>query len=164
MTTSDTKYSDPPSKQELINEILESKSATKRRTSLLYGGGINDCSFLCSSTINRKRVEHSAYRSWKDMLARCYSKNSEYRTYSGCNVCKEWQTFSRFYSWWLKNSVPGWEIDKDIICTGNKAYCAEFYVYIPKKLNSFTIDRGESRGKFQLASALINQRGCLCPA
>jgi hypothetical protein len=38
------------------------------------------------------------------------------------------------------------ELDKDFLIESNKHYGADTVVYIPKKLNSFTIDQKRNRG------------------
>ncbi len=42
------------------------------------------------------------------------------------------------------------QLDKDLLLEGNKVYSAETCVFVTQKVNSFTIDRGASRGEWLL--------------
>ena len=77
---------------------------------LVYGIGINDADYAVTEwetiEVNGKRKKKLVwgcpyYRTWKDMLRRCYSTKFQETnpTYIGCSVSDEWLTFSVFKSW-----------------------------------------------------------------
>src|SRR5690554_2242867 len=51
-----------------------------------------------------------AYRLWKSILQRCYSKKSiaKFPTYRGCKVCDEWIYFQNFAKWFYENYIEGY--------------------------------------------------------
>lgn len=80
---------------------------------------------------------HYLYDRWRDMLRRCYDKSSKmYYSYGECGVvvCDEWKYFPNYVRDveemenhdLLKIKHGGWQIDKDIIKSGNKVYCKEY--------------------------------------
>ena len=90
------------------------------------------------------------YRAWKSMIERCYSIKYQERqpTYIGCSVSDEWLTFSNFRAWMMTQDWEGKQLDKDLLFEGNKVYNPETCVFVTPMVNSFTIDRGASRGEW----------------
>ena len=90
------------------------------------------------------------YRSWKNMLDRCYSAKKHERNpaYKGCTVSKEWLTFSVFKAWMSTQDWEGKHLDKDLLFQGNKIYGADTCVFVTRAVNNFTLDRGAARGEF----------------
>lgn len=92
--------------------------------------------------------DNKAYRIWNGMLARCYNVTAEnYPYYGGVGVKVErsWYNFSYYLSWWKKNYIEGYHLDKDLLSEGDdKVYSEDTCCFVPKGLNS-TIGRG-SRG------------------
>ena len=82
------------------------------------------------------------------MINRCYSINSQERnkTYTGCTVSEEWLTFSDFKAWMVTQDFERKQLDKDLLIEGNKIYSPGTCVFVSGMVNSFTIDRGASRG------------------
>lgn len=82
------------------------------------------------------------YRLWFAMLDRCYSKSYQETqdTYRGCSVSKEFLDF-QYFAEWCNNQVgfdePDWQLDKDIISSGNKVYSENTCCFLPRKLNAF---------------------------
>lgn len=111
---------------------------------LVYGFGITDS----KSTYDGNRIK--SYRVWKDMIRRCYSSECQlkYPTYIGCSVCDEWKYYSKFKSWFDKNYVDGYQLDKDILVNGNKVYSPNSCCFLPNYLNSLFLDNGKSRGLY----------------
>lgn len=119
----------------------------------VHGVGINNAPFKTGAQKeNGLFVQHSGYRKWTDMLKRCYCIKSVKRgpTYQGCNVCDEWLEFMSFLSWFKKNSVPGWHLDKDLLLNGNKTYSPDTCVFVPSWVNSFLSDCRAKRGKYPI--------------
>lgn len=134
-------------------ELIMESTPRKRISSVkVYNVGINDSSFQTSAHINGNQVKHRAYSTWKHMLGRCYSKKCQdkQKTYIGCSVCDEWLVFSNFYSWWKENHVDGWELDKDLLISGNKIYSPDRCLYVPVSLNLSTVLRDSARGDYPL--------------
>jgi hypothetical protein len=94
----------------------------------LYGVGIND-EFGVTRT--------PAYRKWAGIIERCYKPNrgKRYPAYVGCSICDEWKYFSCFRRWFEKNSIPGYDLDKDILKQGNRVYCPEYCCFVPREIN-----------------------------
>ena len=117
-------------------EAIPNKNFSGRK---VFGVGVNDSSFQTSFYNGGLPVKHRAYSSWSNLLQSCYSPKflEKHPALSGYSVCDEWLYFSNFFKWWKDNYVEGWEIDKDMLVTGNKIYSPETCVYIPESLNKF---------------------------
>lgn len=127
---------------------------------LVCGVGINDADYVTKrhETVGyvngkqkRKLVWECPYhRTWKSMLARCYSEKLQERspTYKGCSVSEEWLTFSSFKAWMESQDWEGKELDKDLLFEGNKIYSPDTCVFVSGVVNLFTIDRGYDRGEW----------------
>lgn len=88
---------------------------------------------------------HRSYNVWKNMIARCYNKETQrkHKSYIGCSVCDEWHNFQNFSEWYDKNideSFVNPEIDKDIKIPGNKVYspCSCLIVSKSENLNELS--------------------------
>ena len=126
---------------------------------LVYGVGINDADYVVErkETIEvdgkiKQRVVWVCpyYRTWKNMLKRCYSDKYQERqpTYKGCSVSEEWLTFSNFKRWMERQDFEGKQLDKDLLFEGNKVYSAETCTFVTRGVNLFTTDRGNNRGEW----------------
>ncbi len=76
------------------------------------------------------------------ILARCnpLSWVTLFPTYKGCyveGVFKDFQTFTDWYVTQVGYGIKGYEIDKDLLITGNKVYSEDSCVLIPKFVNLF---------------------------
>lgn len=85
------------------------------------------------------------------MLGRVYRKNlpaSARITYAGVSVCKEWLNLEIFAEWFNSfNYQAGWELDKDLLCKGNKEYSPHTCTIVPAEINTFLCNRKNHRGK-----------------
>lgn len=126
---------------------------------LVYGVGVNDAGYVFDTTINGRRVRCPAYRSWKNMLERCYSEKFHHRnpTYAEVRVCDEWLSFMAFRKWWVENHVDGWQLDKDLL-SDNRIYSPEACIFVPAWLNNFTIDSGTARGEWPIGVCFDSRR------
>jgi hypothetical protein len=115
---------------------------SKRR--LIYGVGVNDADFNTGGL--------QSYKAWYQILCRCYREDDLARrpSYRGCEMGVEWVKFTDFHKWFNENYRQGWQIDKDILCLGNKIYSPEKCVYIPRALNSFVLSNPSRVGDFPL--------------
>ena len=83
------------------------------------------------------------------MLRRCYDKEDPaYKFWgaTGATVCEEWHDPDVFCSWYIKNKIDGWDIEKDIVQLKSggvlKQYSPENCSFVPKYLNQwFAITR-----------------------
>ena len=138
---------------------VKMKAKKLKSPKLVFGVGINDADYVVQKMetievdgkIKQKTVWVCPYyRAWKNMLQRCYSPKLQERrpTYKGCSVSKEWLTFSNFRRWMEAQDWEGMQLDKDFLFEGNKVYSAKTCVFVTQKVNSFTLDRGASRGEW----------------
>ncbi len=92
------------------------------------------------------------HRVWSRTFTRSYSDayQDRFPTYTQCTVDSAWHCFQDFARW-TETAVgwgnSDWELDKDLICRGNKVYGPDYCVMLPKKLNMLLIARGKSRGE-----------------
>lgn len=96
------------------------------------------------------------YKRWYDMHYRCYSDklHDRYPTYIGCSVYDEWHDFSSFLEWHKVNyyKIEGqkMDLDKDILCKGNKVYCPEYCIFVPHEINTMFVNAKRNRGDLPL--------------
>ena len=128
---------------------------------LVFGVGVNDADYPVKPTINGKQIICPFYRTWQNMMNRCYSAKyqEKFPTYTGCAVSAEWLTFSNFKVWMEKQDWQGKELDKDIIFKGNKIYSSETCVFVDSVTNSFTLDRSLDRGEWPIGVYLSEPAG-----
>ena len=93
------------------------------------------------------------YMLWADMLRRCYSDIYQKKkpTYEGCEVSDNFKSYEYFYEWCNKQigfNSKDWQLDKDLLIKGNKAYSEYSCVFIPKEINQVLVKRTASRGKY----------------
>lgn len=121
----------------------EKISGTKKPQKKLFGVGIND-----DSEIHTCNIEPVAYRKWRTMLARCYSKNYQVHqpTYIGCSVCEDWLLYSNFKKWHEEHYMDGYELDKDLLFRNNKIYSPNTCCYVPKEINTLLLSCRGARG------------------
>lgn len=97
------------------------------------------------------------YDKWRHMFDRCYNEKIQKLkpTYVGCSVDEQWHNFQNFAAWMDENYKPSlmlwWEIDKDILISGNKIYSPETCCLVPSEINNlfrmpFLGDNGLPRG------------------
>lgn len=124
---------------------------------LVYNVGTNDAWYK----VRTKNGLCPFYNRWVSMLQRCYDPvfHDRQPKYKDCSVCDEWLTFSVFRAWLEKQSYwTSLEIDKDLIYFGNKVYSPETCMLIPRKVNSFMVDRLGARGEYMIG-VTIGRRG-----
>lgn len=111
------------------------------------------------SKVKGKHTE--SYKTWVAMLARCYSTKyqASYPTYIGCSVCDEWLYYPTFKSWFDKNYVGGWHLDKDLLLAGNKEYAPDTCVFVPQQINKLFTDHGGARGEYPIGVCFHKEKG-----
>lgn len=110
----------------------------------LYGAGV------CDSNSMENGKQTKCYYAWKDMLKRCYDNkyHARYPTYIGCSVDPEWHLFSKFKEFYNINYREGFQLDKDLLVSGNKVYSKETCRFVPSCINSLFLDSGAARGEY----------------
>ena len=101
-----------------------------------------------------------AYRTWTDMLRRCYDPmfHAKHPTYIGCTVHADWYNYQVFAEWYYEQAIgEGWTLDKDLIIKGNKVYSAETCAFVSHEINLLLINRKASRG--DLPQGVTRHRG-----
>lgn len=127
----------------------------------LHGVGINDANYQVRSRSNNNIFKCPFYKTWADMIRRCYDKKYHLRqpTYAGCSICNEWISFMSFRSWMIKQDWKGKQLDKDIISTGNKVYSPDFCAFVSKDTNVFPQDSAAIRGKWPVGVSFHKKSG-----
>ncbi len=82
-----------------------------------------------------------AYRTWHNMLVRCYSEAEHKRKpwYVGCTTCPDWHNFQTFAKWYDDNYPKGggdYHLDKDIKIHGNKEYSPDACMFVSPEDNA----------------------------
>lgn len=82
---------------------------------------------------------------WHDMRQRCKiggaTQNRQSR-YIGCTISENFTNFQFFAEWHIKQvgfGFEGYQLDKDLLISGNKEYHEDKCVLIPRALNMFLI-------------------------
>ncbi len=91
----------------------------------------------------------TAYQTWRDMLGRCYCPKyqSQYPTYKGCAVTKNWLNYQNFVAWFDENYRAGYHLDKDLLVLNNKIYSPTTCRFVPPAINSLLLDSAAIRGE-----------------
>lgn len=133
---------------EVFIEVAANKKSLAMRK-LAFGVGTNDAGYIVKPVINGIKYECPYYRTWKDMLKRCYSSNlhGKYPTYADCSVDDKWLTFSVFRLWMEKQDWEGKALDKDIIKPGNKVYSSDTCIFVTLQINNLLCDSRSTRGE-----------------
>jgi len=89
-------------------------------------------------------IGREAYVKWQAMLLRCYeveSDESRNPSYADCTVHRDWHNFQNFAKWcvYQKYYNSGYEIDKDILVTGNRVYSEDSCCLVPAEINQMAI-------------------------
>lgn len=127
----------------------------------IYGVGVNDADYYTQKRVNGKFVSCRFYKTWQDMLKRCYYKKyqEERPTYKGCSVCDEWLVFSNFRNWMENQYWYMMELDKDLLFKGNKVYSPETCIFVSRQLNSFTKEHDATKRDYPVGVKLHKQSG-----
>ena len=90
--------------------------------------------------IKENGVNNREYKIWSSMMTRCYDKTYQRRfpTYRECEVSDYFKCYDNFHIWC--NEQKGfkeefWQLDKDLLVTGNKLYSETTCVFLPSVIN-----------------------------
>ena len=126
------------------------------KRSTIYGIGINDANHTTYTSIDGKVTVCPYYKTWRDMLKRCFSlKHRKTRpTYTNCTLEESWKHFSNFKSWMETQDWVGKSLDKDLLIQGNKHYGPNTCLFISKALNNLLCLNDARRGIYPLGVSL----------
>ena len=109
------------------------------KVKMVCGVGVNDF----NGTVSNLGVHIREYTLWKGMLERCYGKTQRVvsKAYTNTTVSRELLSFSYFYNF-VRNlkgfNEVGWQMDKDILGTGEE-YSEKYIVFVPQEINMFFV-------------------------
>ena len=92
------------------------------------------------------------YATWSSMHQRCYDPKYQQKhpTYKNCKVCEEWNDYQAFAKWDNENYYEvgneRMDLDKDILCKGNKIYSPDTCIYVPHSINGLFAKCNKTRG------------------
>ena len=149
------------------NIVVEFQDIYKFRTNAIYqqfeNGEIKNpydkvifnVGFIGKGKYNSKNNGY-IYNVWRKMLQRCYDAYciNKNLSYINCYVCKEWHNFQNFARWYEENEYncnnEKLELDKDILCKGNKIYSPKTCMLVPKRVNSLFVKQRRHRGEYPI--------------
>jgi len=86
------------------------------------------------------------YTTWMNMRRRCNdSKLHDINpTYKDCTICDEWLDYQVFAEWLTNNRFYDldYELDKDLLVSGNKVYGPDVCCLVPHEINSLLLNCG----------------------
>lgn len=99
------------------------------------------------------------YSAWHSMIQRCYDEKyrNKKSTYKNVTCCKEWLLYDNFYEWlhsqenfdkWYNGKL--WDVDKDILVKGNKAYSPDTCCLVPNNVNKLFTKCDAARGSLPI--------------
>lgn len=132
-------------------DIASQQASIKtRKRKIIYGVGINDANYVTQPTVNGKLLICHFYKTWRTMLARCYSSkyHKTHPTYIGCAVCSAWLVFSKFKEWMIRQDFKDKQLDKDILIHGNKIYSPSTCIFVRSNINNLLIYSESNKGQY----------------
>ena len=129
------------------------------KNNIIYGVGVNDADYNVTAMVRGKNIVCHFYRTWRNMMERCYSKSYLFRRpfYIGCSVDSRWTSFMEFKSWMETQDWEGKELDKDIMYPGNKVYGPDTCVFVSQSTNKLLTNRANYRGNYALGVDFVEQ-------
>lgn len=113
-------------------------------------------------SINGKNTKY--YDIWCGMLKRAYDPKyiQQHPTYERCEVDKSWLNFQTFSKWvdenYYKIEEQRMELDKDILCKGNKIYSPDTCMFVPHRINTLFIKSDKCRGDLPIGVIRVNKK------
>ena len=107
---------------------------------------------------------HKYYIIWHDMVKRCYDPKFQEKnpSYKGCRIEDYLLNFQYMCKWLDENyyEVPGerMQLDKDILCKGNKIYSRDTCIFVPQRINLLFTKSDNSRGNNPIG-VILNPSG-----
>jgi hypothetical protein len=102
----------------------------------VFGVGYMGEGAYSSGADHKKSQSYSVYTK---VIKRCYDENiyEKQPTYRDCTICSEWLCYNTFAEYYETNLFYGlgYDLDKDLLVSGNKHYSAETCVMLPVEIN-----------------------------
>ena len=104
------------------------------------------------------------YDTWKHIHTRCYDPKfqEKFPTYENCTVCKEWNNYQVFAKWDNENYYEvgneKMDLDKDILCKGNKVYSPTTCIYVPHSINMLFTKSNNKRGDLPIGVSKMRNK------
>lgn len=98
-------------------------------------------------------IKSKLYTSWSGMLNRVYNSVTDLAkiNYGDCEVDDKWFYIGNYAEWFNKQVVKDkWQLDKDLIVPGNRVYCKDRCVFLPREINTFLTNRANHRGEWPI--------------
>ena len=106
------------------------------------------------STFGEDRFQTKSGSTYEHIQARCKIggyQQAKNPTYIGCTRTVAFSNFQTFTDWYVEQigyGIEDYDLDKDILVSGNKLYGEDTCVLIPHSLNVFLCDSGKVRGRY----------------
>lgn len=124
------------------------------RVGVVCGIGLADVNYPVTKTFvmdgKFKKWKCPYYKKWSSILHRVIRGR---RLETGITICDEWLYLSNFIKWVDSQPNRDWincEPDKDILIIGNKHYSPETVIFVEKRINTFVLNCGKTRGPYML--------------
>lgn len=105
-----------------------------------YNSAYRGEGFTSCIKVDGKWKDSPARIKWDSLFKRVYDENFHIKqpTYKDCVVCEEWFDFQIFAKW-FEETCPNhsFELDKDVLLSGNKLYSPDTVLWLPQEINSF---------------------------
>lgn len=137
------------SNKNITVQFLDTGFLTRTTLSQIQRGAITDklSPTLCGVgilggrfDIKENGIPNREYKIWYSMMNRCYDKTYQRRfpTYRECEVSDYFKCYDNFHVWC--NEQKGfkeefWQLDKDLLITGNKMYGETTCAFLPSVIN-----------------------------
>ena len=116
-------------------------------------------------TISKNGKYTNAYKTWKNMLERCYDEKFQNKNpaYKNCEVCEGWHNFQNFAKWYEENyyeiNNQKMCLDKDILIKGNKIYSPNTCIFVPSNINNLFVKNNAKRGSLPIGVYYYKRNG-----
>lgn len=110
-----------------------------------------------------RQIDKPCFDRWYHMINRCYNpEEPSYKFYGGVGVtvCDEWHCFQNFAEWYNKNSVDGYDLDKDLLSKDSRVYGPNTCCFIPREINRLIVsDRKRKSNKHLPIGVIVGSNG-----
>lgn len=146
-----------------VREELTLVNIRRGEVKNLYHPSICDIGYMGQGKYKPNENKKS-FTKWNSMLRRCYGKVGEEinPSYKDVTVCEEWHNFQNFAKWYEDNWKPwmdsSWQLDKDILCGGDKVYSPNTCCFIPREINNLLVKPLTNKGNYLLGVSRPNKK------
>lgn len=102
--------------------------------------------------IGGKQHGTRSFSKWNSMMHRCKEPSKRgWPSYEGCEVSEEFSDFQQFTDWHIAQvgyALENYQLDKDILITGNKVYSPSTCLLVPQALNTLLTHVKANKGEY----------------